>query len=286
MFGRSWQDIPRSIGFDALNELGLPYCRYAGGRLAAAKPSAKTSRAWQKQSWAGNRLPDERLESYKTCAQSQEENMQFLQGRFLVAAPQQLDPNFAQAVILVVKHSDQGAFGLIINCPRSQSEGVLCQSKAGRSNDKRANRYFGGPVAGPLMALHCHPALGEVEVLPGLFFSGGKENVLAVMHQSQPPCRIFTGYSGWGPGQLDNEIGQGVWRTTEANVERVFSHSNRLWRDLHGEAPRKKSRTIFHLRTCLSAFAAGARCQKLAMPRRFAEAWLATACKTAASPAR
>ena len=75
------------------------------------------------------------------------------------------------------------------------------QNKAGRRSDKKANLYLGGPVTGPLMAVHCDPALGEIEILPGLFFSGGEENVHAIMRRKGQPCRVFTGYTGWGPGQ-------------------------------------------------------------------------------------
>jgi putative transcriptional regulator len=206
--------------------------------------------------------------------------MHLLQGHLLVAVPQQRDPNFEQTVILVVKHSDQGTFGLILNCPRKRSDGVLCQSKAGRRRCKKANLYYGGPVTGPLMAVHCHPGLGEIEILPGLFFSGSEENVLAVLKRKQQPCRIFAGYAGWGPKQLDDEIGKGAWRTVKATAERVFSCSEDLWLDLHSEALRTMCQTTFHLRTFLSACAAGASCAKLALPQRFAEAWPVTAGRT------
>jgi putative transcriptional regulator len=174
--------------------------------------------------------------------------MQSLQGHLLVAVPHQLDPNFVQTVILVVQHSDQGAVGLILNCPREQSHGDLGQSKAERRSGNKANLYFGGPVTGPLMAMHCDPSLGEIEILPGLFFSGGEENVLAAMRQKRQPCRIFAGYAGWGPKQLEYEIDQGAWRTVEATVERVFSHSEDLWYELHGEAVETMFRAMLHLR--------------------------------------
>jgi len=174
--------------------------------------------------------------------------MHFFQGNLLVAAPHQLDPNFVQGVILVVKHSDQGAFGLIVNRPRKRSDDVLRQSKAGRHSHEKANLYFGGPVTGPLMAVHRDRILGEIEILPGLFFSGGEENVLAVMRRKRQPCRIFAGYTGWGPKQLEYEIELGVWRTVDATAERVLFPNPDLWYELHREAVETMYREILHVR--------------------------------------
>ncbi|MGO9108144.1 MAG: YqgE/AlgH family protein [Thermoguttaceae bacterium] len=174
--------------------------------------------------------------------------MHFLQGQLLVAVPHQLDPNFVQTVILVLRHSDQGAFGLIINCPRERSNGALLQTKSRRRSFKKANLYFGGPVTGPLMAVHRDRSLGEIEILPDLFFSGNEENVLAVMRRKRQPCRIFVGYTGWAPRQLEYEIDRGAWRTLEATAERVFSRSADLWHELHREALETMYRGIFHLR--------------------------------------
>jgi putative transcriptional regulator len=173
--------------------------------------------------------------------------MQSLQGYLLVAVPHQLDPNFVQTVVLVVQHSDRGALGLIVNCPREQRDGVPAQETAGRRICKTPTLYFGGPVTGPLMAVHCDPALGEFEILPGLFFSGGEEKVLAVMQRKRQPSRIFAGYTGWGPKQLEYEIDQGVWRTVEATSERIFSLSEDLWYELHREAVEAIYRAILQL---------------------------------------
>ena len=171
-----------------------------------------------------------------------------LQGQLLVAVPHQLDPNFVQTVILVVQHTDRGAVGLIINCPRKPSDGVPRQGKAGRGSDKNAELYFGGPLTCPLTALHCDAALGEIEILPGVFFSGSEENVLAVMRRKRRPCRVFAGYTGWGPKQLESEIDQGVWRTVEATAQRVFSGSEDLWHELHDEALETMYRALLHVR--------------------------------------
>ena len=80
--------------------------------------------------------------------------MKSLQGHFLVAAPHQLDPNFVEAVILVVKYGDRGAFGVIVNCPRDRHEGISQPRITKPRWPEGSGLYFGGPVAGPLMAVH------------------------------------------------------------------------------------------------------------------------------------
>jgi putative transcriptional regulator len=174
--------------------------------------------------------------------------MKSLQGHFLVAAPHQLDPNFVEALILVLAHDHRGAMGVIVSCPRDRQEGISQQRSTKRRWPQEPRLYFGGPVTGPLMAVHRDRARGEIEILPGLFFSGGEENVRAVMLGKRQPCRVFAGYTGWAPKQLEYEIDLGVWRTVEATAERVLSHSEDLWYELHSEAVGTMFRTIFNLK--------------------------------------
>ena len=104
--------------------------------------------------------------------------MKSLQGHFLLAASHQLDPNFFEAVILAVTHSDRGAFGVIVNCPRDRHEGISQQPVAKPRWSGCSRLYFGGPVASPLLAVHTDELFSEIEVLPGVFFAGREKNVL------------------------------------------------------------------------------------------------------------
>jgi len=90
----------------------------------------------------------------------------------------------------------------------------------------------GGPIAGPLMAVHSDQAFAEHEILPGVFFAGKEKNVLLLIGQGKHPCKVFTGYTGWGPRQLEYEIEQGVWRVAPAAADQIFSSSDRLWEEL------------------------------------------------------
>ncbi|MGD0896360.1 MAG: YqgE/AlgH family protein [Thermoguttaceae bacterium] len=173
--------------------------------------------------------------------------MKSLQGRFLVAAPHQLDPNFVRVVILVVGHTRRAAFGVIVN-ETAEKRPRLRQRNSRRPSPGKAGFNFGGPVTGPLMAVHTNALLGERRLLPGVFFSAKERNVLSLMGQTGRPCKVFTGYAGWGPGQLDDEVEQGIWRVAPATSEQIFSDSRDLWEQLARQVSRLQLRTIFHIK--------------------------------------
>ena len=172
--------------------------------------------------------------------------MNTLQGHFLVAAPHQLDPNFVGTVILVIEHSDKGAIGVILNCPKKQAD---CKHRK-NSSERLSTALFcsGGPVTGPLMALHAKASLGEQQVLPGVFFSMEEKNVWKLMHHVEQPLMIFYGYAGWGAGQLEYEVEQGTWRVLPATPEQIFSVNRDLWEQLSRQASRQQLRIMFKLK--------------------------------------
>jgi putative transcriptional regulator len=175
--------------------------------------------------------------------------MESLQGHFLVAEPQQRDPNFVQTVVLVVQHTDQGAFGLIVNRPVSVSRGALWRRVSMQyCNGGRQLLYFGGPVTGPVMAVHTDPSLAEIEVLPDVFFTGKDEHILALIEQTEHPYKVFLGYAGWGPQQLEYEVAQGAWRTVPANATYVFSTRRDLWHEVSKHILDAVLQSMFHIR--------------------------------------
>jgi len=162
--------------------------------------------------------------------------MDFLLGRFLVAASQQFDPNFLQAVVLVVRHVPQGAFGVVVNCPAAENGGLYWQRMTRRRHLGQPPPHWGGPVAGPLMALHTDASLAEIDVLPDLYFTARQEHIARVICENQHPYKTFLGYAGWGPCQLEHEIARGVWRTAPASVVQALSQREGLWYDVHRQA--------------------------------------------------
>ena len=153
-----------------------------------------------------------------------------LAGHFLIASPQLADPNFLRAVVLLIHHNEQGAFGVILNRMTDSTVKELWQEVAQTPCALDRHLNLGGPVSGPLMALHTDPAMGEIEVLPGLYFAAQREHLEQLVSRGEQVLRLFVGHSGWGQGQLERELAEGSWLTLPATIEYVFSNEGDLWK--------------------------------------------------------
>lgn len=167
-----------------------------------------------------------------------------LQGKFLVASPYLGDGNFFRSVVLMVKHDEDGAFGLILNRPLNNRLSEIWQVIDDESGgeirafhlDQEAPEvgdqpiYLGGPVQGPLVAVHSAKKIwAEMQIMPGVHFAAHKEHLKKVITQTKKPFRVFSGYSGWGAGQLEGELEAGGWLIAEANKELIFYTGDDLW---------------------------------------------------------
>jgi putative transcriptional regulator len=146
-----------------------------------------------------------------------------LKGHLLVATPRLRDPNFDRTVVLVLEHSEEGAAGVVLNRP-SQAEvaGSLpgWDSLAGEP----AVFFAGGPVTPTgfigLARLTSTGAVGPVDL------AGDPADAA----EGVAELRIFAGYAGWGPGQLEFEIGEGAWFVVDALPDDALSPApSRLW---------------------------------------------------------
>jgi putative transcriptional regulator len=155
--------------------------------------------------------------------------MESLQGHLLLASPHLADPNFAHTVVLLIQHSDNGALGLVLNRPTSKTVRELWHQVGEEPCECTRPVYLGGPVSGPLMALHTRDALAELEILAGLYFAARKQNLDQLVRQDEEAYRVFIGHAGWGPGQLESEIEQGAWRSVLASPADVFDEADDLW---------------------------------------------------------
>jgi putative transcriptional regulator len=172
--------------------------------------------------------------------------MPSLQGKLLVASPHLGDGNFFRSVVLLVKHDSEGAFGLILNRPlnstlqevwdainaESEEEGLPTELELDVPAHSDQFIYVGGPVQGPLIALHTQKKYSEAQVMTGLHFAAHKDQLRKIVSQKKKPFRIFSGYSGWGAGQLEGELHAGGWLITEASKELVFYQGDDLWEQL------------------------------------------------------
>lgn len=157
--------------------------------------------------------------------------MDSLRGHLLIASPALGDPNFARTVVLVAEHTSQGAMGLILNRPAETAVGELAPELALLVDDEDPV-YIGGPVADDaviVLAEFDDPDLAAAPVIDGLGFvaAGASEADLA---DSVRRARVFAGYAGWGPGQLDGELEEQAWITEPAAIDDAFAQDAEvLW---------------------------------------------------------
>ncbi len=155
---------------------------------------------------------------------------QSLKGHFLIASPHLSDANFFRTVVLIVKHNEEGAFGLILNRPACKSIGEVWESVSQEECKNASPIRIGGPVQGPLMALHTMMSCKECEILPGLYFASNRDNLSRVVQRCDKPFLLFSGYAGWGEGQLECEIKQGGWLKFQADHDWVFADIDSIWK--------------------------------------------------------
>lgn len=165
--------------------------------------------------------------------------MKSLTGQFLVASPHLRDPNFAQAVVLILQHEEQGALGVIINRPGDKTVDEVWEMIGSEPCGCDELVHVGGPVPGPLIAIHDQRQHAEKEVLPKLFMSMQKDSIDAVVRREKARFRLFSGHAGWGGGQLENEMRVGGWLTWPASTAEVFADPEIMWKNICGQIGRQ-----------------------------------------------
>lgn len=146
----------------------------------------------------------------------------YLGGQLLVATPALDDPNFRRAVVLVLEHGDDGAIGVVLTNP---SEAYVAEHLPALAAHVCEPPVFfvGGPVSeGSVVAL---AGDGGAPVFYGI------ERLLEGSDDAPNWLRLFVGYSGWGPGQLEAEIATGSWIVVDSLDSDAFTEdAEALWR--------------------------------------------------------
>lgn len=138
------------------------------------------------------------------------------------------DPNFFRTVIYVAKHDKDGALGLVLNRPTNlRLEDVIEQAR-GRRPDREDAIYYGGPVEGPLIALHASENLGE-HCDECIWITSDDDHLMLLCDRPQVPARFFSGYSGWGASQLECELKAGGWLTAPSTADLLFGEPDEVW---------------------------------------------------------
>jgi putative transcriptional regulator len=165
--------------------------------------------------------------------------MNSLAGQFLVASPRLRDPNFVRTVVLMLQHEQQGALGVVINRPGDKTVDEVWEMIGSEPVGCDQRVFVGGPVPGPLIAIHDQRRLGEREVLPKLYMSMQKDAIDALVKEQDARFRLFSSHAGWGGGQLENELSVGGWLTTPAEAADVFGDPETAWKDICGRIGRR-----------------------------------------------
>ncbi len=158
-------------------------------------------------------------------------DMDSLRGQLLIASPALEDPNFHRTVVLVTEHTADGAMGLILNRP-AQTPVEEIAPELGLLVDATDLVYVGGPVgeeAVIVLAEFEDPSEAAAPVMGGLGFvpADADEADLATRLRR---ARVYAGYAGWGPGQLDGEIDEEAWILEPAAVDDAFAEDvTSLW---------------------------------------------------------
>jgi putative transcriptional regulator len=175
--------------------------------------------------------------------------MTSLKGHFLVAGPKLLDPNFGRAVILLFEHTAEGAAGVIVNRPTSAIVSEITEVVLEERLVWDKPIHLGGPVPGPLVMLHTREPLGDLPILPGLFSTVDADLFRRLVREQAEPSLVIANYAGWGPGQLERELGEETWLVAPASTEQVFWQGDEpLWDVLSREIRGKMLAEMLRLR--------------------------------------
>ncbi len=163
-------------------------------------------------------------------------------GRLLLATPPMVEPQFDRSVIYMLEHHDEGAVGVIINRPSNEAldepldRWVELQSPPSMV-------FEGGPVESTaLIALaettDAQQSDDTITVIAGNVASADLSADPALVAAVVSKVRVFRGYAGWGPGQLEGEIEAGAWLVLDAHTDDVFgADPDELWRSVLERQP-------------------------------------------------
>ena len=166
---------------------------------------------------------------------------------FLLSMPQLVDPNFKRTVVLLCKHSDEGAFGLVVNRPLMTSGRVIVNLQSppeeprrdpgGRirlSAERELQIWVGGPVeperSWMLVADEGEPdAVRGARLADGLYLSTSPDLLRRLLEPDPPShARLIVGYAGWGPGQLEAELQASAWLLSDVDRDLIFNTASDL----------------------------------------------------------
>ncbi len=158
--------------------------------------------------------------------------MENLRGKLLIASPALFDPNFRRTVVLITEHNDEGAMGLVLNRPAAVTVADVVPELETLA-DGEAHVHIGGPVSpGALIVLAEFDDVSQAAALiTGDLGFIPADTDHADLADTTRRARVFAGYSGWGPEQLEAEMDEESWIVAPARPGDAFAEDpDELWR--------------------------------------------------------
>jgi putative transcriptional regulator len=165
----------------------------------------------------------------------------------LLSMPQLRDPNFSRTVVLLCRHSEEGALGLVVNRPLVTSGRVIVNLEPGPeesrqpaetvATERELQVWVGGPVEPQRswMLVGDEPDANEeargMRIADALYLSTSPD-LLRRLLEPDPPLRtrLVVGYSGWAPGQLEAELHASAWLMSDVDSDLIFNTPpERMW---------------------------------------------------------
>ena len=142
---------------------------------------------------------------------------------FLGAKPSMEDDRFAQSVILVIEHNDEGSYGVVVNCPLPLSlETIASDATLSYERNPEERAWYGGPmdpIRGTVLTRGGLPTAEDTVLDLYHYLSPRKDLLKTLLQDPKARFKLFLGYAGWGPNQLMDEIEEGTWHVRPFNGE-------------------------------------------------------------------
>jgi putative transcriptional regulator len=163
------------------------------------------------------------------------EKQKYLKGQLLLDSGQLRGSFFQRTVVLICQHDAEGAFGLVLNRATGNSVGEAIVADLPDAL-KSFPLYLGGPVQpSALSFLHSDAFLADANVMPNLSLGHSVDDLveLGEVFSATRKLKLFAGYAGWSPGQLEDEMKRKAWLKHPASLELVFDTApEQLWQEI------------------------------------------------------
>lgn len=160
------------------------------------------------------------------------ETVKFLKGKLLLDGGTLQGSFFHRTVLLICEHNAEGAFGLVLNRAAGNKVGEVLVADLPEAL-RESPLFLGGPVQPTALSfLHADSFMPDGNVFPNLSLGHSLDDLVEIgeSFSSEKKVKLFAGYAGWSPGQLESEMKRKAWLTFPASLELVFdTPPGQLW---------------------------------------------------------